>query len=283
MKTAALLASSLIVALLTSAAAAPQDRQRQAETAFAFAAARAASPTPLRLDREQAEWRLDRASGGADVAETDARWAERWTTSAARDARVRSLAVAGDSLPRACVDIGLDGCTTPTGGYLNIRGQLLMWQLQDGFTPQEGKSAGYVLLSGSDRLRAEAWGHEGVWYEAPKIVWVEDQAYIGVAGVMAGTGSYNADALYRFTPGADQPLTEIDNETWRDTDLPALLPQGLEVWKGVSFNYDTLTARTALWRPSDGNCCPTGGEAGLVFEIRGDRLVLTQLLRDDTP
>ncbi|MCX0068376.1 hypothetical protein NMW25_27360, partial [Escherichia coli] len=128
------------------------------------------------LDREREEWRLDRAREGADVVDTDEHWTERWTTAAARDERVRSLAVAVESLPRACVDIGLSGCTTPTGGYLNIRGARLMWQMQDGFTPEDGKSAGYVLLTGSDRLRAEAWGHEGVWYEAPKIVWVEDQA-----------------------------------------------------------------------------------------------------------
>jgi len=44
-----------------------------------------------------------------------------------------------------------------------------------------------------------------------------------------------------------------------------------------------MTARTALWRPSDGNCCPSGGEATLEFEIRGDRLVLTRLVKDDAP
>lgn len=280
MKIAALLASSLIVGLLTTAAA-PQDRSREAEAAFT--AARAASPTPLRLDREHQDWLQERAMDGSDIADTDERWIEQWTTSAARDTRVRSLAVAPERLPAGCVDIGISGCTTPTGGYLNIRGQRLLWQLQDGFTPEDGKGAGFVLLTGADRLRAEAWGREGVWYEAPKIVWVEDQAYIAVAGVMAGTGVFNADALYRFTPDADHPLTEIDNESWRDTDLPALLPAGLEIWKGVAFNYDALTARTGLWRASDGNCCPSGGEATLVFEIRGDRLVLTELLKDETP
>ncbi|RZJ76939.1 MAG: hypothetical protein EON88_36010 [Brevundimonas sp.] len=271
------IAVALALGLLT-AAAAPQDREQTAEAAYS--AARAASPTPLRLDRDRQEWRLYRQSEGADVAETDQRWTERWAAAGARDSRVRALAVAGPTLSRDCVDIGISGCTTPTGGYLNIRGQVLMWQLQEGFTPEDGKTAGYVLLTGTDRLRAEAWGHEGVWYEAPKILWIEDQAYVGVAGVMAGTGVFNADALFRFTPDAPRPLTEIDNFSWRDTDLPGLLPTGLEIWKGVSFNYDTLTARTALWRPADGNCCPSGGEATLVFEIRDDRLVLTQLLRD---
>lgn len=280
MKTAAVLALSLVMAPLTTAAA-PQDSRGRAEAAFA--AARAVSPTPVSLDHTRLVWLDDRAVDSAYTVATDEEWTERWTISAARDARVRSLAVQGESLSTTCVDIGLSDCSTPTGGYLNIRGSRLMWQLQDGFTPEDGKSAGYVLLTGSDRLRAEAWGHEGVWYEAPKIVWMEDQAYIAVAGVMAGTGAFNADALYRFTPGADRPLTEIDNASWRADDLPGLLPPGLEIWKGVTFNYDTLTARTGLWRPSDGNCCPSGGEATLIFEIRGDRLVLTQLLKDETP
>lgn len=279
MKIAALLATGLVWGLLT--AAAPQDGRRQAEAALA--AAQAVSPTPLRMKREQQEWLQERAMDGSDVAETDARWTERWTTSAARDARVRSQAVRAERLPVDCVDIGISDCATPTGGYLNIRGQLLMWQLQDGFTPEDGKTAGYVLLTGADRLRAETWGHEGVWYEAPKILWIADQAYIGVPGVMAGTGVYNADALYRFTPGADHPLIEIDNESWRDIDLPALLPAGLEIWKGVAFNYDVLTARTSLWRASDGNCCPSGGDATLSFEIVGDRLVLVELIKDEAP
>lgn len=280
MKIAALLASSLIVGLMT-AAAAPQDRQGEAEAVFA--AARAVSPTPVRLDHERLVWLEDRARDSAYAADTDEEWITRWTTAAARDSKARSLAVALDSLPGQCVDIGLNNCLSTMGGYLNIRGEPLMWQLQQGSTDEDGVSGGYVLMTGSDRLRPEAWSHEGVWYDAPRAFWIEDKAYVAVAGVMAGTGSWNADALYRYTPDADHPLTEIDNTSWRDTDLPALLPQGLELWKGVAFNYDSLTARTALWRPDDGNCCPTGGQATLEFEIRGDRLVLIQLIKDETP
>lgn len=279
MKIAALLASSLVWGLLT--AAAPQDHERAAQAAFA--AARAATPTPLRLDREHQEWRLDRQSEGADPGDTDERWADRWRAAAARDSKARSLAVALDSLPGRCVDIGLDNCLSTMGGYLNIRGEPLMWQLQQGSTDEDGVSGGYVLMTGSDRLRPEAWSHDGAWYDTPRAFWIGERAYVAVPGFMAGAGAYNADALYRFTPGADHPLTEIDNESWRDIDLPALLPTGLEIWKGVSFSYDGMTARTALWRPSDGNCCPSGGEATLEFEIRGDRLVLTRLVKDDAP
>ena len=279
MKIAALLASGLVWGLLT--AAAPQDGRRQAEAAFA--AARAVSPTPLRLEIERREWLQERAFEDAVVAETDERWAERWNASARTDARVRALAVRAAGLPEGCVDIGLSDCTTFTGGYLNIDGERLIWQLQNGFTPQDGGVAGYVLLTGGERLQAQTWDHGGIRYEPPQIFRVEDQVYVAVAGVIAGTGAYNADALYRFTPGVDHPLIEIDNESWRDTDLPALLPTGLEIWKGVAFNYDSLIARAGLWRQSDGNCCPTGGVATLEFDIRGDRLVLTRLIKDETP
>lgn len=280
MKIAALLVSSLIVGLLTTAAT-PQDERSRAEAAFA--AARAVSPTPLRLDQEHRSWMEERTFEGAVVADVDDFQAEHWIASAARDTRTRALAIRTTSLPDACVDIGLSNCSTATGGYLNIDGHRLSWQLQNGFTPEDGTAAGYVLLTGGDRLRAEAWGHAGIRYEPPTVIRVEGQAYVAIPGRIAGTGAHNADALFRVTPGANPLLTEIDNETWRDTDLPALLPTGLEIWKGVTFNYDGLTARTGLWRASDGNCCPSGGEATLVFEIRGDRLVLTELLKDEVP
>lgn len=273
---AVLPAALLCAALLT--AAAPQDPAAER----AFAAARAVSPTPSRIDRERAEWRLERAET-AERPEIDARWTAHWAGSAARDAAIRGRSLAPGDLSRGCFDIGIQGCESPLGGYLRIRDRPLMWQVQAGFTEEDGRVDGYVLLAGNDRLRPLVWGSEGVAYDPPKLIWIGDVAYVAIPGVMAGTGAFNADALYRFSPDADRPLTEIDNTGWRDTDLPTLLPPGLEIWKGVAFFYEGLTARTSLWRPSDGNCCPTGGEATLTFEIRDDRLVLTGLLKDDAP
>ena len=87
-----------------------------------------------------------------------------------------------------------------------------------------------------------------------------------------GTGAHNADVIFRLTDSADRPLRQIDNFSWRD-DLDDRLPRGLEVWKGVNFAYEALMAETSLWRSNDANCCPTGGEAYLDFEICDDRLV----------
>jgi hypothetical protein len=55
------------------------------------------------------------------------------------------------------------------------------------------------------------------------------------------------------------------------------LPEGLEIWKGVAFDFSNpwsgYVARTSLWRSDDGNCCPTGGSAEIGLEIEGDKLV----------
>lgn len=196
-------------------------------------------------------------------------------------ARIRALVVTAADLPRTCVDIGISGCATPAGGYLNIGETRLMWQLQEGFTEADGVMAGYVLLSGGDRLHPVAWSREGAAYEPPRLFWDGEQAYVWVPGFMAGTGAFNADALFRVTPGANSPLTEIDLTRWRETDLPDLLPEGREIWKGVAYRLEFFSARASLWQPQDGNCCPSGGEATLTFEIENDRLVLKALIPDE--
>ncbi len=100
-----------------------------------------------------------------------------------------------------------------------------------------------------------------------------DSFYIATSGISAGSGSGNVDAIFRWSPGGAQPLTEVDDWSWRET-LDEKLPQGLEVWKGVSWNWDNMLALTPLWRASDGNCCASGGDAILNFSFEGDRLVL---------
>lgn len=196
-------------------------------------------------------------------------------------ARIRALVVTPADLPQACIDIGISRCWTSVGGYLNIGRTQLMWQLQDGQTEEDGVTAGYVLLVGDgEPLHPVAWSREGVIYEAPRLIWDQLLPYVWVPGRMAGTGAFNADALFRFTPEADNPLTEIDITRWRDSDLPALLPDDREIWKGVTYRLESLAARTSLWRPEDGNCCPSGGEATLMFEIEDDRLVLKALIPD---
>jgi len=248
----------------------------------AYATARAVSPTPLSVDRERAAWLMERAESTA-VAETDEQWRTYWVTSADRDITTRGMAVPAGDLAQGCIDIRLGGCSSPSGGYVTMGEHRLFWQLQEGSTPEDGVGAGFVLLADAGaHLNPVAWDFDGVFYEPPVVFRQDDSLYVAVAGRSAGTGGFNVDRLFRWTPDAPEPLVQIDNETWRDT-LDQHLPPGLSVWKGVAFNYPSLSAGTALWRDQDGNCCPTGGQASIGFEIRGDALVVTDVRTDARP
>ena len=259
-------------------AAAPSDLER------AFEAARQVSPVPRSLDREQAEW----AEYGDQSPEGLARRIDDLTARAAGDRTAWRLRTTPAELARACVPIVLRDCHTASGGYVTRQdGPTLYWQIQRGFTEAGGVGGGFVLFqleADGVSLRPIAWDFAGYDYGPPE--WAEgagDTAgaiHLAVPGVHGGTGAHNADVIFRLVEDQGRPLVQIDNFSWRDT-LQARLPQGLEVWKGVDFAYGALMADTALWRTDDANCCPTGGEAFLDFEIRDDRLTLTNVHVND--
>lgn len=250
-----------------------------AELNVAFEAARAASPTSPRLEAEQRDWlhyrTLDEFGNGTEG--DDERLFD-LTRRAQRDGALREVTVASPEALGACIGSALKGCHSRAAGWLSSPdGERLFWQLQDGFTDENGITGGFMLLSGGGTgpVRPRAWAFEGYRYEAPTLLIVDGRTYVAVAGRMQGTGNGNADALFRWSPDAAEPLVQVDNWSWR-AQLAQQLPTGLEVWKGVDYHYadGEIRAWTKLWQPNDGNCCPSGGEAGLSFEIRDDVLVL---------
>ena len=270
-------------AVLAMGAGGAQTQPAPSEVDTALAAARAVSPVPLSLDREQADWLEYGDQSPEGVAARIGELGER----AARDRAARALRTTPAALADGCVPIALSDCHTVSGGYVARRdGPTLYWQLQRGVTEANGVGGGFVLLQlepDGVALRPVAWDYAGYIYGQPE--WAGDGgeggvAHVAVPGVHGGTGAHNADVIFRLTDDAERPLHQIDNFSWRD-DLDARLPQGLEVWKGVNFAYEALMADTALWRTSDANCCPTGGEAYLDFEIRDDRLALTGVQVND--
>ena len=92
-------------------------------------------------------------------------------------------------------------------------------------------------------------------------------------GYSQGTGAFNTDRLYRLEEDG-QTWTAIDMGNWLDG---VVLPDDLEIWKGVAFDFSNpwsgYFAMTGLWRPDDGNCCPSGGEARIKLDIVDDKLV----------
>jgi hypothetical protein len=270
---------SVMMVLGAAAPAVAQLPPPSAQLNAAFEAARAASPTAPQLEAEQREWlhyrTLDEYGYGADG--DDGR-AEELTRRAQRDRALREVTVASPEALGACIGSALKGCSSRAAGWLSSPdGDRLFWQLQDGYTDENGITGGFMLLSGGGTgpVRPRAWAFEGWRYEAPTLLMVEGQMYVAVAGRMAGTGNGNADALFRWSPDAAEPLVQIDNWSWRE-QLAERLPTGLEVWKGVDYRYadSEIWAWTKLWQPNDGNCCPSGGEASLTFELRNDALVL---------
>lgn len=185
-----------------------------------------------------------------------------------------------EELARRCIPRLLANCETFKGGYLSAPGRpRIYWQIQEGEPGENAASAGFTLFVEADAsLIPIFWAAEANAYEAPVVFWTGGGAdpIIAIAGVMEGNGHYNADALFRWTNGP-QTLMPIQTGN-RIGTAPAPLPADLWIKKGLAFTYNPsgiLTAGTSLWRPEDGDCCPTGGSASLIFDVRDDTLVLT--------
>lgn len=279
----------VLAVLMVLGAAAPATAQLPPPPAAlnaAFEAARSVSPTRRQLEAEQRDWLhyrgLDEFGTGT---EGDDERIQDLNRRAARDRAMREQSVVSADALRDCVGSTLNGCSSRAAGWLSSpEGDRLFWQLQDGVTDESGITGGFILLSGgsSGPLRPRAWAFEGYRYEAPTLLMIGEQLYVAVAGRMQGTGNGNADVLFRWSPGAAEPLVQVDNWSWRE-QLDQRLPTGLEVWKGVDYHYGDgeVRAWTKLWQANDGNCCPSGGEATLGLEIREDVLVLGDVSVND--
>lgn len=249
--------------------------------------ARAATPLPLSLAREQAEWQADHAELAADldpVADVAAR-IETLTIQADRDRRIgRTVFPEPPVLGRDCVVTSLSGCNSSMGGYLALGDSQLLWQVQAGFTEENGVSGGIVLIGDAGAARMGpmapvAWSFDAARFGPPMLLAgseYDGAAYIAVPGVHAGSGSGNADILFHWDLPHSYRLTQIDTWSWRD-DLAGRLPPGLEILQGLRFDWSELLAFTPLWQDGDGACCGTGGTAILSFQIEGDRLALVDV------
>jgi len=276
----------LALAALTLAGAGPVVGQTPTMEQ-ALRRARDHTPLLLSLAREQAEWLAAHAELPADIdPEDDVRArVEALTAQADRDARLdRRIFRDPPTLGRDCVATALEGCSSRIGGYLALDEAALQWQVQDGFTEEDGVSGGVVFIgdAGAARLGPTApvaWSFDAARFDAPVLLAGPEfggAVYIAVPGVRAGSGAGNADLLFRWDVPDTRRLAQIDTWSWRD-DLDERLPAGLGVWQGVRYDWPNMVAFTPLWRDGDGHCCGTGGTAILSFAIEGDRLVLSDV------
>ena len=245
------------------------------------------SGRPSTLSRRHADWLAERDAGEMDWNSGDrrARTAPELLelhqayvhvlTEELRLARALPATSPASALAGRCIGTALAACTVPSGGYVNgPDGQQLAWQIQRGSTAESGTTSGLILFEvDGDVLRPVGWSFEAVNFEAPTIFSTPGGVFVAAKGEQAGTASANADVLFRLD---GDHWTEIETESWTQ-ELANQLPVGLGVWKGVDFIWPEMFASSALWRDDDANCCPTGGQALIDFDVSGTSLRLAQL------
>lgn len=181
------------------------------------------------------------------------------------------------SIGDTCIETELDDCKVLTAGFFNradysdAGGEpLIAWQTQMGSTEDYGTIGGFVLFrhDGSGWVVADK-GFDG-YFQVPTF---NEENVLHMPGYSQGTGVFNTDRLYRLDDDGAK-WTPISLDSWLDG---VELPDGLEIWKGVDFDFANpwagYAARTSLWRGDDGNCCPSGGSAVISLTIEGDRVV----------
>jgi hypothetical protein len=182
------------------------------------------------------------------------------------------------TLETSCLGAVLRPCRVRAAGLLVGDGTLrVLWQLQSGVTEQAGGREGIVLLAEAPGgWRAIGWAFDAARYDAPALVGSGGERLLVVRGRDGGSGTRNADLVYRQERGA---WREVETESWQDA-LDTWLPAGLGLRQAVEYDFEDMVARSPLWREADPNCCPGAGRARFDLRIEGDRLAVAEVSLD---
>ena len=170
-----------------------------------------------------------------------------------------------------CHASALDGCWVAASGYLNSAdGSVkLMWQKMLAGRNQPA-GTGMLVVWDMAGERAREIGHvavEGV-IDAPHLIEFDESALLHIPAHGAGTGWGNRDALFEHRADG---WHNIEMEGWK-AELPNHAAKGLELWKGVDYQFEGMSTEFPLWRENDGNCCGTGGTALVHFVVEDNQL-----------
>jgi hypothetical protein len=117
------------------------------------------------------------------------------------------------------------------------------------------------IQDGADKARLvfeRAFPEVGMFvYEMPELVETAAGTVLELKIALDGTGHGNESEYYLRKKGAWQ---KIESKSWVD-DVIKKIPPGVQMWKGLWIDLETMTAKAGLYKKDDANCCPTGGEA----------------------
>ena len=255
----------------------------------------AVSPAPVNLTLSQRAWMAerDKGEGTGEVGhfrpltadEMANKYAERINDLKAEidlAAKARATFPLSD-IGKRCAALSLDPAKCVVSQSGRVKGPAgfgpLYYQLQG---PPEGGTEdftrGVVVFEArnDDELVPLFWSFlEGAYFDAPEFLSSPDGVLLWLPATDDGTGVFNEDVLYHR---AGDRWRDLDLQSWKD-DLAKRLPADRQVWKGVPYDFAHLRVTTGLWRPNDGNCCPTGGRADVTFKIVGDKLEIVSVTR----
>lgn len=234
----------------------------------AYRQALALTPMPYEVQAEHQYW----TTAPANERGEDSFYIEDLQRRITADRKARAVRTTVEALDDACVDVVLKGCSVSSGGFVQGGDKRLWFQIQDGFTDEDGVGGGVVIFEqeSGGALKPIYWAFEGSRYEAPMLTPNgEGQWLLIVPGISRGTGSGDMTVMMLWRDGQWRPV----DVNWQSR--AGYLLEGFEVRHQPRWHFPELSAHTPLWRASDANCCGDAGSAGLDFEIVDDRLTLT--------
>lgn len=215
-----------------------------------------------------------------------------WQTTAASEEQEKKFL-----LPMQAVDTGCEAfikrnkikevhecAVSETGAFGSVDGQAYDYAL---YTLNKDEDKGLSIFTHEaagkqGKLLLDRFDEEGavLYYRKPEMANHSFGTLLHVPIGVYGTGNFNESECYLWSE-KQKGWKLLDSTSWVD-DLGKRLPAGLEIWKGVWPDIKTMTAKTALWRENDANCCPSGGTAAVALAVKDGRFVIKSLeIRED--
>jgi hypothetical protein len=109
--------------------------------------------------------------------------------------------------------------------------------------------------------------------DLPSITNLNGRSILGYRTRIPGTGHFYIEHYFTVDPVQGTPV-EVDTSSI-DEAIKKAVPKGYGVWKGGGLNFKAMTYTQGIWKPGDGNCCPTGGRIDLLLALEQSRLIVT--------